>query len=374
MGTGPSAVEGVVSMVNEAFWQGKKVLITGHTGFKGSWLTMWLSLMGAEVLGYALPPITKPNLFTDADIQAMCREYVIGDVNDYSSLLKMMLAYEPEIVFHLAAQPLVQASYVHPVSTFHINVMGTAHLMEAVRHTSSVHVVINVTSDKCYRNTGKEALPFCEGDPLGGHDPYSASKACAEIVAECYRQSYFHAEEGKGPNMASVRAGNVIGGGDWSESRLMPDIIRAFTASESIVVRNPGAIRPWQHVLEPLHGYLLLAEKLWDSPQYADAWNFGPLEQSDTTVQDIIRMAADLWQVDMKVVQEQIVSPSEAPRLSLDSSKAAQLLNWRPKLSIREAVSWTLSWHQQYRSGVNARAASERQIAAYIHGEGGSKG
>ncbi|MFL1677545.1 CDP-glucose 4,6-dehydratase [Paenibacillus dendritiformis] len=354
-------------MVDIQFWNGKKVFITGHSGFKGGWLTLWLSLMGAEVIGYSLSPPTTPNLFEAARIHTSCRHSIRGDITHFPALLQAFSDHQPEVVFHLAAQPLVQTSYIHPVHTFQTNVIGTVHLLEAVRQTPSVRVVVNVTSDKCYLNDGQRGTPpFREGDPLGGHDPYSASKACAEIAAACYQQAWFQKGKGGAPRLASVRAGNVIGGGDWADGRLLPDIIRAYTQSAALVIRNPHAIRPWQHVLDPLHGYILLAEKLWESPSFAEAWNFGPVDPGAVSVEDIVRMATELWGEEPAFIREAEDVPYEAPILMLDSWKAVHRLGWRPKLSTREAVEWTVTWHRQYGAGTDARRIAEGQIASFI--------
>lgn len=355
-------------MVDPQFWYGKKVFITGHTGFKGSWLTLWMSSMGAEVMGYSLLPTTTPDLFHIANIKALCSDSIIGDITDYTSLLQAISDYQPEVVFHLAAQSIVKTSYVDPIHTFLTNVIGTAYLLEAVRNTGSVHVVVNVTSDKCYLNNRKGGSPpFQEHDPLGGRDPYSASKACAEIVTASYQQSYFQEAHGTPLKLASARAGNVIGGGDWAATRLFPDIIRAYTHSIPLTIRNPDSIRPWQHVLDSLHGYIILAEKLWADPQYVGAWNFGPLDPAVVTVNDIVRMAASIWKNKLTVIPDTNEAPYEAPILILDSRKAAQTLGWRSKLSTKEAVEWTILWYQQYTAGKDARYIAEQQIAAFIN-------
>ncbi|TVX91714.1 CDP-glucose 4,6-dehydratase [Paenibacillus agilis] len=357
-------------MEEHSFWHQKKVFITGHTGFKGSWLTLWLTSLGAQVIGYSLPPTSTPNLFEAAKVSELCTS-IQGDINDYPSLLHTITKYQPQILLHLAAQPLVRPSYREPVYTFATNVLGIAHVLEAARHTKSVQVIVNITSDKCYQNDGLGHQHFKEQDPLGGHDPYSASKACAEIVSDCYRKSFWDGGSSSNPVLATARAGNVIGGGDWSEGRLFPDIFRAAATKTSLSIRNRTAIRPWQHVLEPLQGYIQLAEKCWGNRQYAEAWNFGPTSQAHVTVDELIRLASDHWGEPLDI-QYQLSDQTayEVPILTLDSSKAVQQLAWQPKLSIEKAVEWTVAWYQQYQAGADIRLFTQRQIEAYIKGEG----
>lgn len=350
--------------MDTSFWSRKKILITGHTGFKGSWLTQWLTMLGAQVVGYALQPPSSPNLFEAANIASDCCS-LHGDITDYPKLRQVLQDHQPEIVFHLAAQPLVRSSYKDPVSTFQTNVIGTVHLLEAARRTPSVRVVINVTSDKCYLNEGQSVHLFKESDPLGGHDPYSASKACAELVTASYRQSFYDPDGAPQPRLASVRAGNVIGGGDWAEDRLIPDLVRAYMAALPLVVRNPAAIRPWQHVLDPLHGYLLLARKLWDDARYAEAWNFGPVGPSYMTVGDMTRLAAETWQERLDITAAPQPEVYEAPVLGLDSSKSVQALGWLPKLSTKEAVEWAVLWYKHFHAGGDMRSITQQQIRVF---------
>ncbi|WP_028593387.1 CDP-glucose 4,6-dehydratase [Paenibacillus assamensis] len=357
-------------MTEHSFWHQKKVFITGHTGFKGSWLTLWLTSLGAQVIGYSLSPISSPNLYEAANVSELCTS-IQGDINDYPSLLHAISTHQPEILFHLAAQPLVRPSYKEPVYTFATNVLGTAHVLEAARQTKSVQVIVNVTSDKCYQNDGLGHRHFKEHDPLGGHDPYSASKACSEIVSDCYRKSFWNGGSSSNPALATARAGNVIGGGDWSEGRLFPDIVRAVTTKTSLSIRNRMAIRPWQHVLDPLQGYLQLAETCWRDRQYAESWNFGPISQAHVTVDELIRLTSDHWGKSLDIrYQASDHTSYEVLILTLDSSKAVQQLAWQPKLSVERAVEWTVAWYQQYQAGANMSLFTQQQIKAYIKGEG----
>lgn len=338
-----------------SFFHNKKVLITGHTGFKGSWLSLWLQSLGAKVTGYALAPPTNPNLFEVADV-ARGMDSIIGDIRDLEKLRSVMGEKRPDIVIHMAAQALVRRSYQDPVETFSSNVMGTVNLLEAVRLTNSVRVVLIVTSDKCYEN--KEWLwPYRENEALGGHDTYSASKACAEIVTAAYRKSFFagYGEHRPGTLVASARAGNVIGGGDWAEDRLIPDIMRAFGASEPVVIRNPSAIRPWQHVLEPLHGYMMLIEKLWEgNAQFADSWNFGPDYYDAKPVSWVVDSIVSLWGNGASWKMDESVQPHEAHSLTLDSTKARTLLKWTPKYSVADAVAKTIEWYKIFYNGCDS--------------------
>jgi CDP-glucose 4,6-dehydratase len=324
------------------FFSGKKILITGHTGFKGSWLTLWLVNLGAEVIGYSLEPPTKPNLF---EILRLEKEitHIIGDVRDGEKLKNVFKKYKPEIVFHLAAQPLVRVSYKEPKLTYETNVMGTLNLLEAVRQTESVKVVIVVTTDKCYEN--KEWFyGYREVDPLGGYDPYSSSKACVEILVSSYRNSF------QLP-VATVRAGNVIGGGDWQVDRLIPDCVKALSKGETIKIRNPDAIRPWQHVLEPLYGYLLLAVKMWKEPErFCEAWNFGPYEKDTATVREVVEKVIRLWgKGSYEVIEDR--SFHEAGLLRLDISKTMLKLGWRPKWNLDKALERTVKWYKRFYEG-----------------------
>ena len=324
------------------FFSGKKILITGHTGFKGSWLTLWLVNLGAEVIGYSLEPPTKPNLF---EILRLEKEitHIIGDVRDGEKLKNVFKKYKPEIVFHLAAQPLVRVSYKEPKLTYETNVMGTLNLLEAVRQTESVKVVIIVTTDKCYEN--KEWFyGYREVDPLGGYDPYSSSKACVEILVNSYRNSF------QLP-VATVRAGNVIGGGDWQVDRLIPDCVKALSKGETIKIRNPDAIRPWQHVFEPLYGYLLLAGKMWKEPEkFCEAWNFGPYEKDTATVREVVEKVIRLWgEGSYEVIEDR--SFHEAGLLRLDISKAMLKLGWRPKWDLDKALERTVKWYKRFYEG-----------------------
>ncbi|MCR8643446.1 CDP-glucose 4,6-dehydratase [Paenibacillus sp. N1-5-1-14] len=352
-------------MIDQSFWQGKRVMITGHTGFKGTWLTIWLSSLGAEVIGYSDAAPSKPSMFEVTCASALCTP-IQGDLLQYERLLNTMQKYQPEIVFHLAAQPIVQTSYQDPIGTYRANVLGTVHVLEAVRYTPSVRIIVNVTSDKCYANDGLGSYAFSEQDRLGGHDPYSASKACTEIVTTSYQQSFFNGQKGNDQRLASVRAGNVIGGGDWAEGRLVPDIVRSYEQGSPLIIRNPKAIRPWQHVLDPLHGYVGLAEKLWEDASYAEAWNFGPMQEPTHTVHHVIERMMTLWGEKLTIVTDSVQAPYEAPILRLDSSKAVSKLDWYPKLSTQEALEWTVQWYQHYAAGGQMLTFTLTQIHTFM--------
>jgi CDP-glucose 4,6-dehydratase len=335
--------------MNKPFWENKTVLITGHTGFKGSWLSLWLQSAGANVVGYALHPPTQPSLFETARV-AEGMTSIIGDVRDLEHLKTVVAEHEPEIIFHLAAQPLVRHSYEDPIETYSTNVMGTANMLEAVRHSDSLRAVVSITSDKCYEN--KEWLwGYREGDQLGGHDPYSSSKGCAELVISAYRRSYFPPEryEQHGVALASTRAGNVIGGGDWAKDRLIPDIMKALLENRTVIIRSPHAIRPWQHVLEPLHGYVCLAEKLWThGPKFSQAWNFGPSSDDAKTVSWIVEYLSNAWGEGAQWRLDGAEHPHEDTYLKLDCSKARSLLGWAPKLSLPTTLDWIVEWYRGY--------------------------
>jgi len=347
--------------MNPAFWRGRRVLLTGHTGFKGSWLTLWLNRLKAEVTGISLPPATTPNLFQSAGIEALCDSH-IGDVRDAAAVADLVKATTPEIVFHLAAQPLVRAGYREPVATFATNVMGTVHLLEALRASDGVRVAVMVTTDKVYRNN-EWPWPYREEDTLGGRDPYSASKAASEIVIGGYRDAFLSE---RGVAIASARAGNVIGGGDWSEDRLIPDAVRAWGCNEILEVRRPQAIRPWQHVLEPLAGYLTLAEKLWQQPEIAGAFNFGPPSDEAATVREVVELARGAYGKGEVRYQKGSEGPHEASWLGLDVSKARTLLGVRPRSMLASAVDRTMTWYRRLAEGADARALCLADIA--IHG------
>ncbi len=343
------------------FWKNKTVLITGHTGFKGSWLSLWLHLLNANVIGFSLAPPSSPNLFTEADIPSLLT-HLHGDIRDYPTLLKTITAHQPEIIFHLAAQSLVPYSYAHPIETISTNVLGTAHLLEAARHCSAIRAIIIVTSDKCYENTMDTY--FNEQNALGGNDPYSSSKACAEIITHAYRSSFFSKQQ---IGIASARAGNVIGGGDWATDRLLPDIVRALTTKNTLEVRHPNAIRPWQHVLEPLWGYLLLAEKLYTNPhQFSEAWNFGPLDPKPTPVSAIIDAISHHWNQTILCKMINKKNHPESASLKLNCTKAQKQLNWHPRWNVLMAVSEAINWYQAYYAGKKAKHLVFQQIEAYM--------
>jgi len=342
------------------FWKGKRVLVTGHSGFKGSWLTIWLNILGAEVTGISLPPSTTPNLFTDAKTHSVC-DSRFCDIRDGSQLARIVSDVRPDIVFHLAAQPLVRSSYEYPRETFETNVMGTTHLLESLRGLETVRVALMVTTDKVYRQSGSRQ-PFRENDPLGGRDPYSASKACCELVVESYRHSFF---SNQGTAIACARAGNVIGGGDWAPDRLIPDAIRAWTAGLSLQVRNPESIRPWQHVLEPLSGYLKLAEQLWDNSELAGAYNFGPDDSATITVGELVQMARTAYGIADVSFCNHGDELHEADWLALDTSKTRESLGIRARLTVNEAVSQTIAWYRAHCDGADARSLCESDIAFY---------
>ena len=352
--------------VNTAFWNGKRVLMTGHTGFKGSWLSLWLQSMGAQVIGYALSPPTNPSMFEVAKVGEGMTS-IIGDIRDLEHLRAVFTEHQPEIVLHMAAQPLVRYSYNEPVETYSTNVMGTVNLLEAVRGTDSVKAVVNVTSDKCYEN--REWLwGYRENEAMGGYDPYSSSKGCAELVTSAYRNSYFHPEKYKthGVAVASGRAGNVIGGGDWADDRLIPDIMRSISQGKAVNIRNPHAVRPWQHVLEPLSGYLLLAQKLHEEgAAFAEGWNFGPNDEDAKPVQWIVEKLIDAWGEGANWALDGGDLPHEAHYLKLDCSKAKMRLDWQPRWRLEAALAEIIAWHRAYRDGADMRQLSIRQINAY---------
>ncbi len=344
---------------NASFWRGKRVLLTGHSGFKGSWLTLWLHRLGAKVTGVSLPPLTTPNLYGEADIGALCDSHFI-DIRNIAALTERVRAARPDIVFHLAAQPLVYAGYRAPMTTFETNTMGTVHLLEAMRGLETVRVAVMVTTDKVYRDDGKEQ-GYREDDVLGGHDPYSASKAAAELAIASYRDSFLATQ---GVAVASARAGNVIGGGDWSDDRLIPDAVRTWHAGEVLKIRRPDAVRPWQHVLEPLYGYLTLAEQLWDEPSLAGAYNFGPDIGEAVPVRELIELAQAIYG-EGEVEFAQVAGPHETAWLALDNAKARNVLGVSPALTLVQAVTRTMTWHRSYKAGAGARLLCEADIAEF---------
>ncbi|MEI2783624.1 MAG: CDP-glucose 4,6-dehydratase [Candidatus Competibacter sp.] len=352
-----------------AFWAGRRVLVTGHTGFKGGWLCLWLQHLGAEVTGYALEPPTQPNLFEAARVGEGMRS-VLGDIRDFDAFWSAVREYQPEIIFHLAAQPLVLPAYRQPLETYAINVLGTVHLLEAVRRTAGVRAVVNVTSDKCYENR-EWVAGYREDEPMGGYDPYSSSKGCAELVTAAYRRSFFNrASDRAGVALASARAGNVIGGGDWAEDRLIPDAIRSFRAGRPVTLRRPDAVRPWQHVLEPLSGYLRLAERLWrDGAAYAEGWNFGPLDEDAHPVDWLVERLTVLWGEGASWIRDETPHPHEARYLKLNCAKAAAKLDWRPRWSLDRALAETVAWYRAAYAKADMRAFTLAQIARYRGGE-----
>lgn len=352
--------------MNPVFWNGKRVFMTGHTGFKGSWLSLWLQSLGAELTGYALMPPTNPSLFEEARV-ANGMHSIEGDIRDLSHLKQAMQDAKPEIVIHMAAQSLVRFSYQYPVETYATNVMGTVHMLEAVRAAASVRAVVNITTDKCYENH-EWVWGYREIDPMGGYDPYSNSKGCAELISAAYRSSFFNPRDylKHGVALATVRAGNVIGGGDWAQDRLIPDIVAAFEQGKPVHIRNPHSIRPWQHVLEPLRGYLMLAEKLVeDGPVYAEAWNFGPNDEDAKPVGWIVEQMAARWGNGAHWEVDAGEHPHEAGYLKLDISKARSRLHWSPILRLDDALSLIVDWAQQRKTGADARGLTQGQIKSY---------
>ncbi len=337
-----------------SFWRGRRVFITGHTGFKGGWLSLWLQQLGAKVTGYALAPSTNPSLFEVAHV-ASSMTSVFGDIRDLSHFRPTLAGTDPEIVFHLAAQPLVRASYADPIETYSTNVMGTVNVFEAVRSLPSVKAVVNVTSDKAYENR-EWVWGYRETDPMGGYDPYSSSKGCAELLTSAYRRSF-------GLPLASARAGNVIGGGDWSTDRLVPDVLAALAADRPVAIRNPAATRPWQHVLDPLRGYLTLAERLYqETTTYAEGWNFGPDDESCQPVSAVVAECVAAWGGAAAWRSQSGDHPHEAGFLKLDSSKARARLDWRPKLDLQQAIRATTDWHRAWLKGSDMRSFTLLQI------------
>jgi CDP-glucose 4,6-dehydratase len=381
-----------------SFWKSRRVFLTGHTGFKGSWLALWLHSMGAEVCGYSLEPSTEPSLYRLLHLEAQFRS-IMGDIRELGALVNAMRSFAPEVVIHMAAQPLVRLSYEIPVETYAVNVLGTVHVLEAVRQTPGVRAVVVVTSDKCYENR-EWPQPYREHEAMGGHDPYSSSKGCAELVTSAYRRSFFHPERWAehGVAVASARAGNVIGGGDWAPDRLVPDIVRAWAAGEAVVIRNPEAVRPWQHVLEPLSGYLTLAERLCaEGSGFAEGWNFGPADGDARPVRYVLTELARLWNGNAgngnagngnagngnagsrnagssntgggDLAQWQIESAAqlhEAHLLRLESAKARARLGWAPRWNLDETLAHTVEWYKGFYRGEDVRVCSLRQIEEYM--------
>jgi CDP-glucose 4,6-dehydratase len=346
------------------FWQGKRVLLTGHTGFKGSWLSAWLARMGARVCGIALPPQSLRSLFELASVAELLEASAFADICDTAAVTNLMSSFRPEVVFHLAAQPLVRLSYAQPLETYRVNVMGTATVLDAVRNTDSCRVVVVVTSDKCYENS-EWSWGYRECDPLGGRDPYSSSKGCAELVTAAYRRSFFSSDQ-RQTAVASVRAGNVIGGGDFSMDRLVPDVMTALLSESPLRVRNPDALRPWQHVLDPLAGYLLLAEKMWRSPdKYSQTWNFGPSQEDSRSVRWLVERICVLWGKEPLWEADSKPAPHEAHLLTLDSSKARAVLGWHPRWTLDEALRAVVDWYRSYEQKGNVRDVLLKQISAY---------
>lgn len=353
-------------VVDSTFWRGKRVLVTGHTGFKGSWMSLWLQSMGAHVFGYALKPPTQPSLFDVARV-AEGMESIDGDIRDLPRLGRVISESRPQVIIHMAAQSLVRESYGTPVDTYSTNVMGTVNVFEAARSLSDVKVVINVTSDKCYENR-EWVWGYRENEPMGGYDPYSSSKGCAELITAAYRNSYFNpATYGShGVAVASVRAGNVIGGGDWAKDRLIPDTVRAFMERRPVHIRNPAATRPWQHALEPLRGYLMLAQRLWvEGPSFSEGWNFGPMDEDAKPVGWIVEQLVKRWRDGASWVVDSGDHPHEAHYLKLDCSKARTRLGWYPLYDLEAALAQTVVWYKAFQAGEDMRQLTLTQIAEY---------
>ncbi len=348
------------NQLNINFWKGKRVLVTGHTGFKGGWLTLWLNRLGAQVSGIGMKPDTEPNLFELAEIAHLCDSHFC-DIRNQKALSQLIKKIQPEVVFHLAAQPLVRFSYKEPIETFNTNIMGTAHILEALRDLESVKSVVIVTTDKVYRNNEWE-WPYRENDALGGYDPYSASKAASEFVISSYRLSFLAKQ---GVAVASARAGNVIGGGDWSSDRLIPDAIRAWQKGKSIEVRRPNAVRPWQHVLEPLFGYMILAEQLSTNIGLADAYNFGPETQEAVTVSHLLDLASKNYGIGKVSHCKELRGPKEAELLELDIAKARKILGYYPRLKLADEIELTINWYRSQQNGFNSRELCNNDIATY---------
>lgn len=354
--------------VDPSFWRGKKVFLTGHTGFKGAWLSLWLSSMGAKVTGYALAPNTTPNLYDVLKINSLIEKSHIKDIRDLDALKKAITAAKPDVVIHMAAQPLVRYSYNYPVETYAINVMGTVNVLEGLRDISSVYATIVVTTDKCYEN--KEWVwGYREDESMGGYDPYSSSKGCAELVTSAYRRSYFSSSASIN-KIASARAGNVIGGGDWSEDRLIPDAIKSFEANKPLVVRNALATRPWQHVLEPLSGYLMLAKALYEQDSsFASGWNFGPRNEDNRSVQEVVELLILNWGKGARWEKDGSTQLHEANLLKLDCSKARSQLGWVPKWTLEKAIKNIVQWQKAYQEKENMQEISLGQINQYMSSE-----
>ena len=355
-------MEVIKGKVNKSFWESKKVFLTGHTGFKGSWISLWLQSMGAIVKGYSLEPNTKPNLFTEANVEENM-ESEFGDIRDLKKISKSMFDFNPDVLIHMAAQPLVRLSYQEPVDTYTTNVIGTVNVLEAARSCSNLKAIVSVTTDKCYENNEWD-WGYRENEPMGGHDPYSSSKGCAELVTSAYRRSFFNSEESA--SLASARAGNVIGGGDWADDRLIPDILNAFEKSEPVVIRNPLSTRPWQHVLEPLSGYLVLAEELYiNGDNFAEGWNFGTKDEGCKPVNWILDKMVANWGVGASWELDKNNNPHEAGFLKLDCSKAANRLKWQPKWSLQETLELIIDWHQVYLKKEDVKVQCLNEIKKY---------
>ena len=346
------------------FWRDRRVLVTGHTGFKGAWLSLWLRRLGANVTGFALPPATSPSLFTLAAIDRRI-DSQLGDVRDLAAVDAVMARSRAEVVFHLAAQALVRRSYVDPVGTYAANVMGTAHVLDAARRASGVRAIVVVTSDKCYENR-EWCWPYREDEAMGGHDPYSSSKGCAELLTAAWRRSFFPPDGAQPVGLGSARAGNVIGGGDWAEDRLVPDCMRAFASGQPVVIRRPAAVRPWQHVLEPLSGYLALAERLSTEPRsFGEAWNFGPATDDARPVGWVVDRLSTFWGNGARWERDSGTHPHEAGLLQVDASKARTRLGWTPRLSLEESLRWTVDWYKRFEAGEDAGTLTLDQIERF---------
>ena len=357
----------LTKMPNRSFWEDRRVFLTGHTGFKGSWLSLWLDALGADVTGYALEPPTRPSLYEQADVAGAVRSSICADIRDFPRFMSAIAECRPDVVIHMAAQSVVRRGYKDPIETYSSNVMGTVHLLEALRQVGQPCVVVNVTSDKCYENKEWD-WGYRENDTLGGHDPYSNSKACAELVTSAFRDSYFRAEdlERNRIAVASARAGNVIGGGDWTSDQLIPDIMRGFLSGKPCLIRSPSAIRPWQFVLEPLRGYLLLAERLAeDASRFSSSWNFGPREEDARPVSWIADELVRSWADGASWHQDDGIHPREAHYLKLDISRTRACLDWHPALPLNQALSWIVEWYREFQAGHDLQRLTRTQIEQY---------